>query len=110
MVRMSYVSALQLVRQMAEAGAAEAQRSAQPDKEMNSEKQSQFQRWPDMYGTDPKELIAFANKTYGHTHPEVVEALLKRWHTSPAQPKPTSSPRNPTSGRKTGAPLSLLKR
>ncbi|HUV63150.1 MAG TPA: hypothetical protein VMW24_04575 [Sedimentisphaerales bacterium] len=106
---MAELRAVQLMRPVAEADAAEAQRPAQPDKETNSERQSQFQQWPDTYGIDTKELSAFANKTYGHTHPEVVEALLKRWSTSPARPKPTSSPQTQSNSRKTGAPLSLLR-
>jgi len=138
--------AMQLVRQMAESNAAEAQHPAQVDKsaegcppgdgmrrhapETNSEKQSQsvktessserlpdrFQQWPDTYGIDPKELSAFVKKTYGHRYPEMVEALLKHWNTSPARstasaekPVLALSPQTHTSGGKTGGPLSILK-
>ncbi|HUV63742.1 MAG TPA: hypothetical protein VMW24_07580 [Sedimentisphaerales bacterium] len=101
--------AMQLMLQMAEADAAERQHLAQPDAKANSAKQSQFQRWPDTYGIDPEDLSAFAKKTYGHTHPEVVEALLKRWNTSPTRPKSISAPQTQSNSGKTGAPHSLLK-
>ena len=104
---MAELRAMQLMRQMS--AVAETQRPAQPAKETNSEKQSQFQQWPDTYGIDPKELIAFAKKTYGRTHPEMVEALLKRWKTTPAGPKAICGPQTQRNGRKTGAPLSLMK-
>jgi hypothetical protein len=115
--------AIQLMRQMAEADAAEPQHLAQPDAKANSAKQSQsvktessseklpdrFQQWPDTYGIDPKELIASVQKTYGHRSPAMVEALLKHWNTSPARPKSISGPQTQTSSKKKDLPLSLLK-
>jgi hypothetical protein len=100
---------MQLMRETAETGAAEAEHPAQAEKETNSAKQSQFQKWPDTYGIDPKELSAFAKKTYGHRYPEMVEAMLKRWNTSPAQPKGICGPQTHGSSKKTGVPLSLLR-
>ena len=115
--------AMQLMRQIADADAAESQRCIQADAKANSEKQSQsvetessserlpdkFQKWPDTYGIDPKELSAFAKKTYGHSYPEMVEVLLKRWNASPARPKSISNPQTQTSSKKKDLPLSLLK-
>ncbi|MEK7997037.1 MAG: hypothetical protein AAB403_24810, partial [Planctomycetota bacterium] len=60
-------------------------------------------------GIDPKELSAFVQKTYGHSYPAMVEALLKHWNTSPARPKAISGPQTQRNGKKTGIPLSLLK-
>jgi len=115
--------AMQLMRRMAESGTAEAQRPAQEQKEAGSAKQSQsvktessserlpdrFQQWPDTYGIDPKELSAFVKKTYGHRYPEMVEALLKHWNTSPARPKAVCGPQAQSSDKKKGIPLSLMK-
>jgi hypothetical protein len=101
--------AMQLMRQMGESDAAEPQHPAQADAKANSEKQSQFQQWPDTYGIDPKELIAFVQKTYGHRSPAMVEALLKHWNTSPARPTAICGPQTQRNAKNKGIPLSLLK-
>ncbi|MEK7995529.1 MAG: hypothetical protein AAB403_17145, partial [Planctomycetota bacterium] len=101
--------AMQVMRQMGESDAAEAQRLAQAEKETNSAKQSQFQQWPDTYGIDPKELSAFVEKTYVDRYPEMVEVLLKRWNSPPARPKAISGPQAHSSDKKKGIPLSLMK-
>jgi hypothetical protein len=101
--------AMQLMRQMAQADSAATQHPAQAGKGANSAKQSQFQKWPDTYGIDPKELIAFVKKTYGDRYPEMVELLLKRWNTSPARPKAVCSPQTQSSDKKKSIPLSLMK-
>jgi hypothetical protein len=101
--------AVQMLRELAAADAAEPQHLAQVEKETNPAKQSQFQQWPDTYGIDPKELSAFVQKTYGHRSPAMVEALLKHLNTSPARPKSISNPQTQTSSKKKDLPLSLLK-
>ncbi len=86
-----------------------AEQSQSGETESTEGSPDRFAKWPDTYGIDPKELKAFVKKTYGHTHPQMVQALLKHWNSSPGKAQGTLSPQTPGSSKNKDLPLSLLR-
>jgi hypothetical protein len=101
--------AVQLMRQMAQADAAEAEQSAQANTKDNSEKQSQSR-------LSPKEISDFIERTYGDNPPLWAQATLRRLNSSPdadfkslGRPKPIPARQTHGNGKKRGVPLGLLR-
>jgi hypothetical protein len=115
--------ALQVMRQMANADAAEAQCRAQEQEKANSAKQSQSgtaklpsEQLPQESDAAPTTLTSVVNGTCGDDSLLSAQAGLRQLDSSPARdsalpdgPKPLSGPQIQTSGDNKDIPLSLLK-
>jgi hypothetical protein len=115
--------ALQVMRQMANADAAEAQCRAQEQEKANSAKQSQSgtaklpsEQLPQESDAAPTTLTSVVNRTCGDDSLLSAQAGLRQLDSSPARdsalpdgPKPLSGPQIQTSGDNKDIPLSLLK-
>ena len=96
--------AMQLMRLTAQADAAEAHRSVQPEAKANSEKQSQSgtneaprANLPDMSDVEREKVMAFAKRTWGEPLPQWVQAGLQRLGVSVDQDQPLADELQPVS-------------